>query len=204
MASEEWVFSCPVDCLPGVGEVFGGQYSLPSGLIVSGTPKVLDIGANVGAFTVWARLNWPGCHVVAYEPQPDVFEHLRSNVGTMPNVVAINAAVSDCAHTVMLRGQNSRLCSSLIDIGEQSSESVQVNVVHPKSLEAADIVKLDCEGGEAYILENLTFIPRILLVEWHGNAIRRRVELAVEPALRLIASRNVALERGIYVYARES
>lgn len=199
----EQIFVCPVDCLPGVGEVFGGQYSLPQGVTISGTPKVLDLGANVGAFSIWARLNWPGCWVTAYEPQPDIFKFLQRNLQGMPNVRAINSAVGDVFETIMLAGENSRLCSSQYNLGEQQQTEIAISVVAPSTLEYADIVKIDTEGAEACIIEQLAFLPRVLLLEWHGNNLRRRVEMALEGRMRLVASRSVAIERGIYVYVQE-
>jgi len=196
-------FTCPMDCLAGVGEVWSGQYVLPAGSRVTGTPVILDIGANCGAFTLWAKLHWPGAPITAYEPQPDIFNYLAANVGSLPGVAIHCAAVGDPARPFLHPGSDSRLCSSQYQIGEQQPAPVPVGVVHPGDLTAADIMKVDAEGAEGFIVENLKFMPHVLLLEWHGAEQRRRVELAVGDRMKLGSARMVALDRGIYCYLRE-
>ena len=64
----------------GPAEVFGtGEYL--RGSQDSRQPRyVLDAGAHVGAFTVWAASRWPECKIVAIEPNPGVREFLEMNV----------------------------------------------------------------------------------------------------------------------------
>jgi len=100
-------FTCPMDCLAGVGEVWSGQYALPAGSRVTGTPVILDIGANCGAFTLWAKLHWPGAPITAYEPQPDIFNYLAANVGSLPGVAIHCAAVGDPARPFLHPGSDS-------------------------------------------------------------------------------------------------
>ncbi len=40
---------------------------------------ILDVGANVGSFAVWASLRWPGSRIGSYEPHPGTFDYLRRN-----------------------------------------------------------------------------------------------------------------------------
>jgi amino acid adenylation domain-containing protein/FkbM family methyltransferase len=47
---------------------------------------VLDVGAHVGLFTLYARERSPGLSVVAFEPCPPLFEALRRNTEGMENV----------------------------------------------------------------------------------------------------------------------
>ena len=44
-----------------------------------GAPIVWDIGAGMGSYTLLATLH-PGAYVVAFEPNPGVFDVLASNV----------------------------------------------------------------------------------------------------------------------------
>jgi len=44
-------------------------------------PKiVVDIGANIGLFSMLAIHRWQDCHVYAYEPAPDNFSLLSQNI----------------------------------------------------------------------------------------------------------------------------
>ena len=44
------------------------------------SPVILDIGANIGAFALWAIGRWPGCRLHCYEPLPANFDMLRQNL----------------------------------------------------------------------------------------------------------------------------
>lgn len=59
-------------------------------------PKtVLDLGANVGQFTIASSKLWTGVHVHAFEPLPECIEALRANVRGFPNVTVYPLAVGD-------------------------------------------------------------------------------------------------------------
>jgi len=195
-------FECPLDCLPAVGEVFSGQYALPSSCSLSGVPTILDIGANCGAFTIWARMTCQGCRVFAYEPQPDIFEFLSRNLSGIPNTTPIHAGVGDPAATVFARGRHSRLCTSQYDIGEQGADAFTASVIAPETLPEADIVKIDAEGAEGYILEHMIYTPKALMLEWHGDKNRRRCDDALAGRMKLVSSRLLSLETGVNIYIK--
>ncbi len=56
---------------------------------------VLDVGANVGCFTGFAKSLWPECRVVAVEPHPDNFTVLRDTVGGLPGVTLVFGALGN-------------------------------------------------------------------------------------------------------------
>jgi predicted RNA methylase len=64
-----------------VEEVLAGEYE--SGYDGAGL-HVVDIGANVGAFSVWAAHRWPGSTVDAIEANPATFRVLESNARSTP------------------------------------------------------------------------------------------------------------------------
>jgi FkbM family methyltransferase len=47
---------------------------------------VLDIGANVGVFTTYARFLFPAANIHAFEPNQRNFAHLLRHTGHLPNV----------------------------------------------------------------------------------------------------------------------
>lgn len=183
---DEVVLRFPADCLAGVGEVWSGQYEFRAR--VCGAPVVLDVGANCGAFALWARQRWPGCAVECYEPHPVIFRsYLLPNTRHEERIRCHQAAVGDRFAGGRLRpGNNTRLCSSLYDIGRQGNESMAVRVVAPEDLPRADIVKIDTEGSEGFIVEHLAFVPALMVVEYHTEELRQRVEAAVRGRMELI------------------
>jgi FkbM family methyltransferase len=180
------IFTCPLDCLAGVGEVLGGQYNVA--IQVAGAPRVLDIGANVGAFSLYALGLWPQAQIIAYEPHPAIFRYLRQNTAQMA-VTCVEAAVGDSSFARLRPGSDTRLCSSQYDLGRQGNASIDIKVIRPEDLPPADIIKIDTEGAEGYIVSHLQSHPRLLLVEYHTEVTRMQVECGLLSKMKLISSR---------------
>ena len=192
------IFSLPLTCLPGIGEVWGGDYDFPMESW-NGRPVILDIGANVGAYSWRALSVWPSAIVHAYEPDPFIFRFLEANCA--PRVICHNAAVGDTSMSILYSGNNTPLCSGLYPLGERGLEKTPVTVIDPADLPVADIVKIDAELSEGYILEHLSFTPKMLALEWHGDEQRVRVEAALAGKMILLESRKEAMYgRGILKY----
>jgi FkbM family methyltransferase len=76
--------------LPYLTWVLEGEYE--SGYVGEGL-RVLDIGANAGAFSIWAAHRWPGSTIDAYEPSPSTFALLQENTRSYPMIRCHNLAV---------------------------------------------------------------------------------------------------------------
>jgi amino acid adenylation domain-containing protein/FkbM family methyltransferase/non-ribosomal peptide synthase protein (TIGR01720 family) len=61
-------------------EIFVDEVYAAHGIALDDASVVLDVGANIGMFTVWVRYKWPGAKVFAFEPNPEVFPLLRDNL----------------------------------------------------------------------------------------------------------------------------
>ncbi len=53
---------------------------LGSGNMLDDHPCVVDVGANIGLFTLFIKSKWPGAKVHAFEPIPETFDVLQRNV----------------------------------------------------------------------------------------------------------------------------
>jgi FkbM family methyltransferase len=124
-------------------EIAAGEYMAPGFEIAPGE-RVIDVGANVGAFTVLAARH--GARVDAYEPHPDTFEHLERNtaglsvrcvraaiVAAPPDsgTVGLETGTSDTHHRVAAEGIDVPALALADAIGR-----------------GCDLLKLDCEGAE--------------------------------------------------------
>lgn len=154
------------------------DYGVPEVGFVSGT--VLDIGANVGAFTVLASKADAG-RVIAVEPEPGNFARLAYHVelNHCYNVELLNAAVvpeGGPAETRMIGGGGGARATSADRREPDAPVSVLVRTVELSQLieENAPIkmLKMDIEGAEFGIFESLE--PDVLRnverisMEWHG------------------------------------
>jgi FkbM family methyltransferase len=166
--------------------VLNGEYDAPffgTGL------TILDIGANIGAFSLWANLRWPQSTIYGFEPHPGTFEILMRNVGHLSNVVCTPSAVypgDNPTEAFFSRydgdGEAGIVQAMMTTWQAMPTEQIQqVSVVHPQNLPTADIVKIDVEGSEVEIVEHLNLDSiALLLIEYQNLENRRGVVQAAE------------------------
>lgn len=124
---------------------------------------ILDIGANVGSFALWAALRWPGSTIHCYEPNPGTFDYLKRNTAGRSDIRINNAAVFPGGQkkaTFFSRFAGDGEAGLAAYSGDTFREGLErdtfeVDVVQPSDLPRADVVKLDIEGGEAAVLATL-------------------------------------------------
>jgi FkbM family methyltransferase len=155
-----------------------GEYRWP-GLTPEPGWRVVDVGANIGVFALWAeRL---GASVTAYEPEPGTYASLVANVAGRRISPAQAALVGQAVPAVRLYlseldSTRNTVVGKEIESGEELREFVDVptvtlaDVVGP----GCDLLKLDCEGAEFDALlsaddETLRRAQRIIL-EFHRVA----------------------------------
>jgi len=181
----------PDDMVFHLSRIFVGEYEIG---LNKAKPSVLDLGANVGAFAYWALVRWPDSTVTCYEPLPSNFKLLSENLQVAgARCILNNCAVGkqDEAFRKLYLGKHNCGEGSFFQGHEQQSESVDVQVVAASSIEYHDVVKIDVEGAEIEIIENLTFDPCVYLIEYHTVANKRKIE-------ELLADKYVLVEHRIY------
>jgi FkbM family methyltransferase len=174
------MIDCPEQMVSAVQYVLQGEYESHhdgSGL------DILDIGANVGSFAIWASLRWPGSKIRCYEPNPGTFAYLKRNIAGRPGITATNAALFPNAKPrekffARYDGDGEAgLVSYATDTFREKAVigTFEVDVIAPKSVGSADIVKLDCEGAEAAILEHLDLSKTELVLAEFQNGKNRAI-----------------------------
>jgi FkbM family methyltransferase len=165
-----------------VKSVLNGEYE--SGYFGEGL-KILDIGANVGSFAIWANLRWPNSTIYSYEPHPGTFNFLLENVRKLNNVSCHNIAVypsdrqTEPFWSRFPGDGQAGIAAVLREIGDKLSDKdiIEVPVLHPRDLPVADVVKLDVEGAEADIICAMdTSRTSLILLEYHSIKIRSRIK----------------------------
>lgn len=69
----------PTSMTKYVEEILRGSYDIPS--LTVKEPTILDVGANVGSYTLWAKMRWPDYkRIECYEPHPNTFAILDYNI----------------------------------------------------------------------------------------------------------------------------
>jgi len=128
------------------------------------SPKiVVDIGANIGTFTLHSHYVWPESTVFAYEPSSFNYEYLVKNAHTKPSarIYPFNLAVSGLAErkTFFLKehsGANSFFEAisnhQVKDARPVVVDAIPLEIVLEKANGKIDFLKIDCEGAEWLIL----------------------------------------------------
>jgi FkbM family methyltransferase len=124
---------------------------------------VLDIGANIGYFTLnFARLVGEQGRVYAFEPDPVSFEILKRNVvaNRYHNVILESKAISNLtAEAFLQRDQYNNLDHQLLT-ESKSSNDISINTIrlddYFSSVESeVDFIKMDIQGAEILALQGM-------------------------------------------------
>lgn len=119
---------------------------------------ILDIGANIGFFSLYAIERWRGARLVAIEPEPGNFKRLEQNLCSTraQNVRCVQCAAAGQSGTEQLFLRQEAGWHSLY--GEDTSNALTVNtlslddIFERYALTRIDFLKIDCEGAEYAIL----------------------------------------------------
>ena len=104
--------------------IFAGT-TYPTIPFVTGVKTIVDIGANVGAASVYFAIAYPEAQVYAFEPGSAPFSLLQQNVEPLRNVTVFPFGLYSREQTLSLfHGKNdsveSSLCSSLRTVARAS------------------------------------------------------------------------------------
>ena len=176
---------------------------------------VIDIGANVGIYAIYAALHaGPGARVIAVERHPLALERLRCNMrlNQLANVAIEPVAFSDRSGTLTFRPNRRNIGNSTILFEENAARDELIEVPSESLLGLAsrhgltriDAIKIDVEGAEDLILfpffasapESLW--PSLLLIENSEHQWRRDCrDMLIEKGYRRrkIPSRNLVFWR---------
>jgi FkbM family methyltransferase len=136
------------------------DYDIPE-LDWSTTRTIVDVGAHVGSFAIWAALRSPTARVLAIEPNPETFQLLLQNLrdnSVQDRATAINAAVGGGSGVATLELMEHSLGTRIAPKGDGP---VTVTVEKLERLLAGvdmgtvDFLKVDCEGMEYQLFETM-------------------------------------------------
>ena len=143
---------------------------------------VIDIGAHIGIFSIYASQFCKNGKILCYEPSTENYELLQCNISQnhLKNIFPNNFAVSHNNDFVTLYINPDNTAHSIYG---STSKSIQVksrtlqNIFDSNKLEICDYLKLDCEGAEYEIIESLPieYIKKIkqIYIEYHFSDSKR-------------------------------
>jgi FkbM family methyltransferase len=135
----------------------------------------IDVGANIGRYSLFLAKKFPKLNVVAIEPDPEAFSSLVKGIkiNGLNNVIALNVAAFDVDEFVTLYRKRSPSLNSIVE-KENAFEAIKVaarrldSIIKELGINQVDIVKIDVEGAELHVLRGfrngiIRFRPKIII-----------------------------------------
>jgi len=140
-------------------------------------PFIIDGGSNIGLSVLYFKRLYPRSHIIAFEPDPELFRLLEINCATfeLPEVELVNRALWTSETTLDFLQEGGE--AGRLHEHDGTARTVRVSAVRLKDYLRTDIdlLKLDIEGAETEVLrdcsDELSRVRR-LFVEYHSFADR--------------------------------
>ena len=188
------------------------EYSIKRQFLPSTPITVVDIGANVGLFTLYMHLTQSVDTIHCFEPSPASLELLRHNTAGLNNIHVHPHGLSnrDGNAVLMLHPQNTGQ-NTILKESVDGAETVVVRIsdscraFNHLGLGYVDVLKIDTEGSEVPILESLSArlgYVGIILLEYHSESDRRNIDQMLS-RFKLIGARAVNMDVGLLKYINQ-
>ena len=143
---------------------------------INGNDIIIDIGAHIGLFTLYASQYCKNGTIFCFEPVEENYNVLLDNIkqNNLKNVKSFKSAVSKNESTVTIYHNKDEAGHSMFS---STSHALRVDSISLKkimdenSIDRCDLIKLDCEGAEYEIIESLPleYFKKIskMIIEYH-------------------------------------
>lgn len=130
------------------------EYGLKN--LESAPKKVIDVGGNLGLFTLFLKSHFPDALVHAYEPNPECVGYFAKNTAALDQVVLYREGLASETGTadLLCDEESTRLTRTQTrqdEAGEVLLTSLETAMNRIGG--AVDLLKIDCEGAEWDILD---------------------------------------------------
>ena len=161
---------------------------------------IIDVGGHIGLFSLYASQFCKKGLIYSFEPVPENYDLLMDNIksNNLNHIKPFNLAVSNSNSNVKLYLNDDEAGHSMFST---SSKAITVNsislqqIFDDNNIETCNFLKLDCEGTEYEILENLplSYFDKIqkIIIEYH--MVDSHPEL-LESLKKLLTKQNYSLK----------
>jgi FkbM family methyltransferase len=122
---------------------------------------VLDIGANIGLFSLYVQDS--AKQIIALEPTPATFSVLTEMCKDVEKIKPVSVALSDHDGEIIFYVHENPTINSLVELKEATPVTVQCKtietILNEQGLDWVDFVKCDIEGSEMIAITEATLTP---------------------------------------------
>lgn len=156
----------------------------PFSLMSGNNNVIIDLGANVGYYSLKLSQKNENCKIIAIEPNPNTFKILSKNceLNNLQNIDLYNVAISEKNGTVELfQSETHSGTSSILSKSNSKNESVLIKSMTldkllGNSYKKIDWLKIDVEGSELFVLKGATNTLKItnkIIIELHEKILNQ-------------------------------
>lgn len=184
---------------------------------------IIDLGGNIGVFTLWAAMNSPKASILAVEPYPETFHRLTSQIkknNLEESVATLQVGVAGSSGY----GWMDACCEISQSIGlsqanDSTTQALQVKTLSLDELvsyacdkwssKQIDLLKIDIEGSEHDAVHHSSIETlrkvRNLVLEYHPNHSKASLFSKFEQAgLQCVSDNEAYPNSGVAVFNRKS
>jgi FkbM family methyltransferase len=129
---------------------------------------ILDIGGNLGFFSMAARNQFPDARIHSYEPNPKIQDHLLNNTKQL-SIEVHPEAVGASDGWIDLKTDTGSLFATAVASETGKIKKTAMAQAIQRLGGSVDLLKLDCEGAEWELFEQPEIWPHVkrLTMEYH-------------------------------------
>lgn len=134
-----------------------GGYSPKLQYTPTNIKTIVDLGANIGVFSLWASRFFPAQKIYAVEMEHDNFAQLTHNItvnGLQDVIIPVQVAIFNHTGSVGIRRMGG-LGFHMVNVNEKEHTVKAMSLadfLDTHHIETIDLLKVDIEGGEKYLL----------------------------------------------------
>lgn len=118
---------------------------------------IVDVGANIGVFSLWASRFFPAKKIYAVEMEDSNYEQLLANItvnALEETIIPVQAAIFSESGSVGIRRMGG-LGFHMVNVQEKTHTVKALSLadfLSSTGIETIDLLKIDIEGGEKYLM----------------------------------------------------
>lgn len=117
---------------------------------------VLDLGANIGLFTLLAARRWPEAKCICVEPHPTTFSFLCDNLAlNRVNAIKLQCALDEEVGLKFLENEGAVFQALSDRATDTPALALRLDSLIPAQDEFKLLIKMDIEGSEVAVLDEL-------------------------------------------------
>lgn len=165
------------------GEIFIKNEYFISKYKTQNPRTIIDAGANIGLATLFFLHNNKNAFLISIEADPNTFRYLKKNIeinNFSHRVQLLNVVLSRSSAKTLNFYSSGRLGGLMSSLNQKRSNGKKIIVENKKlslitkKYEKIDVLKLDVEGAETEILDDLNMSKELqkidsFLIEYHHN-----------------------------------